>query len=267
MLSHAKLLAALAAGFVVSGSASAAAMVPGFDSHTAVSADQVISYETIGFPILAASPDDIISEQIYISSRGFMSFSISMQSGTHVYMDISPFFDIAGYSGTMTYGTGTYDGNRAFGVNWVDISPDPNWFDTETGTGYTGSERNNFQLILVDRSDGAGRATGDFDIIFNYDSIQWDWQGPDFIGFSMLVNNEPDQSERLSFPHFSVYPGYFHDGQPNALVSNSLNSDVAGRYIFEVHSPIPEPETWVMLLAGLGIVGAVTRRQRIEAAL
>jgi len=30
---------------------------------------------------------------------------------------------------------------------------------------------------------------------------------------------------------------------------------------------IPEPETWAMLLAGLGIVGAVTRRQRIKAAM
>jgi hypothetical protein len=28
------------------------------------------------------------------------------------------------------------------------------------------------------------------------------------------------------------------------------------------YAPIPEPETWAMLLAGLGIVGAVTRRQR-----
>jgi len=31
--------------------------------------------------------------------------------------------------------------------------------------------------------------------------------------------------------------------------------------------PIPEPETWAMLLAGLGIVGAVTRRQRTKAAI
>jgi len=30
---------------------------------------------------------------------------------------------------------------------------------------------------------------------------------------------------------------------------------------------IPEPETWAMLLAGLGIVGAVTRRRRIKAAM
>jgi len=31
------------------------------------------------------------------------------------------------------------------------------------------------------------------------------------------------------------------------------------------YAPIPEPETWAMLLAGLGIVGVVTRRRRITA--
>jgi len=31
--------------------------------------------------------------------------------------------------------------------------------------------------------------------------------------------------------------------------------------------PVPEPETWAMLLAGLGIVGAVSRRQRARAAM
>jgi hypothetical protein len=33
------------------------------------------------------------------------------------------------------------------------------------------------------------------------------------------------------------------------------------------YAPVPEPETWAMLLAGLGIVGAVTRRRRIKAAM
>jgi len=33
------------------------------------------------------------------------------------------------------------------------------------------------------------------------------------------------------------------------------------------YAPIPEPEAWVMLLAGLGIVGAVTRKRRTKAAM
>ena len=33
------------------------------------------------------------------------------------------------------------------------------------------------------------------------------------------------------------------------------------------YAPVPEPETWALLLAGLGIVGAVTRRRRITAAM
>ena len=260
MLSHTRLFAALAVGFVVSGSTFAASMLPGFDSYTVESAEQVIPYETIGFPILATNPEDVVSNQIYIATRGFMALSVSVQSGTQIYMDVSPFFDIDGYGGTVTYGTGTYDGNKAFGVNWLDISPDPTWVDALTGTTFTGSERNNFQLILVDRSDDAGRSAGDFDIVFNYDSIQWNMEGPNFVGFSMLVNDVPDQSEGLYSPDF----GYFRDGGPNALVSDSLNSDVAGRYVFEVRNAIPEPETWAMLLAGLGVVGAATRRRRAK---
>jgi len=30
---------------------------------------------------------------------------------------------------------------------------------------------------------------------------------------------------------------------------------------------VPEPTTWAMLLAGLGIVGTVTRRRRTKAAM
>jgi len=39
-------------------------------------------------------------------------------------------------------------------------------------------------------------------------------------------------------------------------------NEVAGMTL--AYNPIPEPETWAMLLAGLGIVGAVARRQRIK---
>ena len=44
------------------------------------------------------------------------------------------------------------------------------------GVGYFGSHAdklNKFQLILVDRSADTGTA-GDFDILFKYDTIQWE---------------------------------------------------------------------------------------------
>ncbi|MDR3086961.1 MAG: PEP-CTERM sorting domain-containing protein [Azoarcus sp.] len=54
------------------------------------------------------------------------------------------------------------------------------------------------------------------------------------------------------------------------LPYNSLNSDVDGRYIFAVRDGsvfpnlpllVPEPETYAMLLAGLGVIAGVARRR------
>jgi len=42
---------------------------------------------------------------------------------------------------------------------------------------------------------------------------------------------------------------------------------ITGITLALIPSAIPEPETWAMLLAGLGVVGAVTRRRRIKAAM
>ena len=55
---------------------------------------------------------------------------------------------------------------------------------------------------------------------------------------------------------------------PQAFVAN-FTYDRAGTVSFTRTSitAIPEPETWVMLLTGLGIVAAVTRRRRTKAAM
>ncbi|MDR2208717.1 MAG: PEPxxWA-CTERM sorting domain-containing protein [Azoarcus sp.] len=61
----------------------------------------------------------------------------------------------------------------------------------------------------------------------------------------------------------------------NAAGNNTVEI-VVHNYDLGYHNPtglsatiqaVPEPETWAMLLAGLGIVGVVTRRRRTEAAL
>ncbi|TFD72878.1 nidogen-like domain-containing protein [Cryobacterium gelidum] len=59
------------------------------------------------------------------------------------------------------YGETVFDGHNAFCVNWVNVGY------------YSGGtdKLNSFQLLLVDRSD---KGAGAFDIVFNYDKIQWE---------------------------------------------------------------------------------------------
>ena len=77
---------------------------------------------------------------------------------------VAPFFadvDTRGGEGVTTYGTTTYEGHPAFCVTWPRVGYFANQVD----------KLNTFQLLLVSRTD---RGNGDFDIVFNYDTIKWE---------------------------------------------------------------------------------------------
>ena len=46
-----------------------------------------------------------------------------------------------------------------------------------------------------------------------------------------------------------------------AIVGDAYNSALGVEHAF-VLTPIPEPETYAMLLAGLGLIGAIARRKQ-----
>jgi hypothetical protein len=175
---------------------------------------------------------------LYVNNNGNITFDFPLSTFTPFDLTstgqliIAPFFaDVDTRAGNVvTYGTDTVDGRPAFGVNWINVG----YFAVRT------DKLNSFQLVMIDRSD---IAPGDFDFEFNYDQIQWE-TGEASNGIDGLGGF----SARMGFSNGTGVPGTFYeqpgsavngaflDGGSNALASNSLNSTVAGRYLFQVRS-------------------------------
>ena len=144
---------------------------------------------------------------------------------------IAPFFaDVdtrdAG-SAEVKYGTDTLGGRQVFCVNWNDV-----------GVGYFSSNSdklNNFQLLLIDRSD---TGTGNFDIEFNYDRIQWETGdasgGTDgFGGSSARAGYSDGVDDSHELPGSAVNGAFLDSNTDTGLIHNSRGTLQLGRYIFE----------------------------------
>ena len=145
---------------------------------------------------------------------------------------IAPFFgdvDTRGVgSGLLRYGTGTVDGHLAFGATWANV-------------GYYSSQvdrLNSFQLILIDRSD---TGTGNLDIEFNYDKIQWE-SGQASGGTNGLGGTPARAGYANGRGQFYELIGSGGTGAlldsnvVTGLIYRSLNSNQPGRYVFPVRS-------------------------------
>ena len=253
----------LAAGLLVSGATFAGSVVPGFNANTlARNDDGYTGLVDIGFDINFFGNT---YSQLYVNNNGNVTFNNPVSAYTPSGLSslgavfIAPFFaDVdTRYAGSpVTYGTGTFNGQDAFGVNWVDVS----FYGSAPHTA-----RNSFQLILVDRSD---ISDGDFDIIFNYDSIQWEAGTASGAGDNGLGGTAARAGWASASGEFYELPGSgvngaFIDGGPNALAGMRYTTfEVRNGGISAPIPAVPEPETWAMLLAGLGIVGMSAKRRR-----
>jgi hypothetical protein len=150
-------------------------------------------------------------------------------------------------SGLVSYGTTTFGGAPAFCVLW----PNVGYF-----AGHT-DKLNSFQLLLIDRS--SGNSPGDFDIMMNYDQVQWetgDASGGSggLGGTSARVGFTNGSSTAYELPGSGV-SGSFLDSNPSmGLVNNDHGSTQLGRYVYPVRNGVvstpPGPPTNLNAAAG-----------------
>ncbi|MCA9091973.1 MAG: cadherin domain-containing protein [Planctomycetaceae bacterium] len=143
---------------------------------------------------------------------------------------LAPFFadvDTRGGGGLASYGFTQIQGRDAVIMNWDDVG----YFNRKI------NKLNDFQLVIIDRSD---IAAGAFDFEYNYEAIEW--EAGDFSGGS---NGLGGNSARVGFSDGSGYwaefigsgvNGALLDAGTNGLIGRSFGSAVDGRYRFQVRN-------------------------------
>jgi hypothetical protein len=264
-------------GFV--RSAEADAILPGFNSNTlARNDDGSTGSVAIGFTV---DYFGVVSGNLFVNNNGNVTFDAPLGIFTPFDLNstnreiIAPFFadvDTRSAGDPVTYGTGLVGGFNAFGVNWVNVD----YFSSSP----THTNRNDFQLLLVDRSD---TGANNFDFIFNYDQIQWETgqaSGGDANGLggssahAGYSNGSGDPGTFFELPGSGVNGAFLDSNLATGLIYHSLGitydaPTTPGRYVFEVRngiveqpSAVPEPATLLLVGVGVPLARAAARRRR-----
>lgn len=202
----------------------------------------------------------------YVNNNGNVTFGAPLPEYTPADLTtfanpiVAPFFADVDTRGTnsalVNFGTGTLNGQKVFVVNW----PGVGCFDQNS------TLLNNFQLILIDRPErGTGSLGDDFDMEFNYNTVQWDTgqasggdvncqNGPAgetaYVGYS---NGTTTPGDSYNLPGSGVPQAFLDSSTATGLIHSDLNSTTLGRYIFTVNAGQPTaPTSLATSLAGGG---------------
>jgi hypothetical protein len=281
IVSTAVAVAAAAVSVAFPAPAFATAVVSGFNTDTGLHCDDCATgAQSLGF---TANFFGNNYSNAFVSSNGYVTFNSGQTSFTPAGLGatysgqpiIAAFFadvDNGVGPGIIGSGTGTFDGHGAFGATWNSVG----YFNDSI------DKTNTFQILLVDRGD---TGVGNFDIVLNYDQIQWesgDVESPTDDGFGGNSASAGFNAGRPGNPSGTYFeftgshtPGSFLDSNPTTGLANNSNVGVTGRYVFNVRegdviapppvAAVPEPATWAMMLFGFGATGVAFRRNRKRA--
>lgn len=178
-----------------------------------------------------------------------------------------------GVIGTAT-GTGEHgvvaDMSKFPAPNWIANTPTSKWIapTASAGTTYDPSVDGQYSWTLSFKLDGFDLATASF-------NGQWAADNGGYValnGATLLNSQTAYPLGHTKFQSFSASSGFIagtnkltffvtnlhqNGGNPTGLQVNILGSSVTA---------VPEPETYAMLLAGLGLMGTIARRRKVKQA-
>ncbi len=175
---------------------------------------------------------------LYVNNNGNITFDSPLSTYTPFPLlstsrvIVAPFFGDVDTrslgSDAVTYGQATFGSRPAFCVNWDNVGYYSNGAD----------KTNSFQLMLVDRSN---ISPGDFDIIFNFDRVEWEAGsasgGSGGLGGSAARSGYASAGfDALELQGSGINGAFLDSNNATGLIHGSLNSTQDGRYIFRVRN-------------------------------
>ena len=222
---------AVAATTIAAGSAGATTVFTGnFDAEN--SGNSALNYTGFsGVTVTSGSVDLVKSGDYGISCAGGSGSCVDLQGSTNQdsKLDITSFAFAANTLYTFSF---DLSGNQRDGNT-------NNWF---VGVNYDANNTYNFLRL--------GGAFGNFDVFQGFGTIGSSTGGG-------TAGGSPFQTYTFGFSlqnagNATFYIGSDDAGNAGPIVDNFL---ITG-------SAVPEPQSWVMLIAGFGLVGAAARRRR-----